>query len=539
MPDKSYLSTPSIFPLGRVFHLKELPGWLGKRIQVPPGRLGVAIDKEGTVRTFPTGSHQILSAWQRLLGKGVGLQVGLVPSEEFTAQLKLDYLLSGDGILLDLLLVCGLQVSDAGIFFSKLVLPQGEIHANGFYLDPGLLQAPLGALVTRYAAADLLHGRLDAALAAQVQSSLVGSIGSLGLQATTISLFSLSRSEKRLELAEKAQSLKERLQDVDLQAKMTVIENQAQLDEFIQQLDPEIQQLAQVQMGENASPSATVSLKGKVGAFFYNWLGAESNQEHGKRRWMIEGLFKHKQAAVKTPGIEKGPRPRQGWWVGRVVWMLAVLLLALILSGLVNLIASATSWNNPLEILLIIWGFTLGVILESIKALYEKREAISESSWNLPGFQHLDDLVGNNRVWADQVVREHCTRELVHIRETVAEVRGSEYKRGKTDLALQLRNEVEHNIEECSQKIGRPDFGRPPYVTDLHISRHGWEHMLDNDEDLLLLANALSDRAHLLQQRSQAGEPIETLAADLNAQVTSFCNRFFERGRPLQVQPAE
>ena len=537
MIDKTKPSTTSTNPSGRVFYLKDLPGWWGKHLQVPPGRTGVAIDQQGKVRTFPPGNHRLLSTWERLLGKGVGLRVGLVPSEEFTSTITLDYLLSGDGALLDLLLVCRLQVGDAGLFFSQVILPQGEITEGEISLDPALMKASLGALVARYAAADLLHGRLDQTLGSQVESTLSTSLGSQGLMLSSISLFSLSLSEKRLELAEKAQVLKERLQDLEIQNKMAAIENQVQLDEFIQQVNPEMKKLAQVQLGESAETPGKGSQKNTAGKSLDQWLNIKTHLDPASRRWKIEDLFKRRQVDKKLTGAAKVPRHK--WWLGRVTWMVAIFLLAIILTGLINWLAAEASLNDRWQLLLIIWGFALGAILESIKSLYQKREQISETNWSLTGFQHLDELVGDDRQWADQVVREHCASELNHIRETISEVRSVEYKRGKTELALQLRNQVEHNIETCIQKIERPDFGRPTYITDLHVNQRAWEHLLDKDEDLLFFVDALGDQAHLLQQKSLSEEPIDTLVKDLDVQISIFCNRFYERGRPLQVQPVE
>ena len=153
----------------------------------------------------------------------------------------------------------------------------------------------------------------------------------------------------------------------------------------------------------------------------------------------------------------------------------------------------------------------------------------------LPDYQRLDNLVGNDRAWADELVRQQCRDEFLHIRDVVRDIRSREFKREKTELALKLRNEVERNAEECAAKINTPDFGRPPYVTDLHIRQKAWSRMLDHDEELLLYAHALSEKAHLLQQKSHADEMTLEMIADLDAGMLRFCNQFFQRSRPLQM----
>jgi hypothetical protein len=94
---------------------------------------------------------------------------------------------------------------------------------------------------------------------------------------------------------------------------------------------------------------------------------------------------------------------------------------------------------------------------------------------------------------------------------------------------------VERHIEDCAEKVGSLEYGSAPYLTDLHISSHAWERMLDYDEDLLLYVKALSDEAQLLQQKSHADQLTDELVSDLDAGILKFGNRFYERGRPLQM----
>lgn len=534
MADKTNKS--NALPLARAFRLKELPGLIGKRIEIPAGRLGVAIYADGKAQTFPPGQHRLLSAFARLRGRGTGLQAGYVPSGDFAAHLKCEYLLSGRGELLDVSLVFSLELADPVRFFKEVTLPQGEVRASGVEIDPQIVRAALGKITQKYEAADLIHGLLDARAAAELQSSLHAVLGNQGLRLKEVVLLSFTRAENRALVAEKTQALDERLQDVETQAKMAQIENQAQLNEFIQQVDPELDGVTHFQLGSDEKGKG--SLKGKVADALRSWFTIETSKEGGRRRWRIEGLLRRKRDAEEGPARPKIRRPPQGWWLPRTVWMIFVILAGLMLTGTLNWIARAASWDNRLEVLLVIWGFVIGVVLESVKALYEKREAFAEATWMLPGYQRLDDLVGNDRAWADELVRQQCNRELRHVREVVTDIRSREFKREKIELALKLKNEVERNAEECAERVSRPDYGRPPYVTDLRISRHAWGHMLDNDEDLLLYANALSDKAHLLQQRSHAGGMTVEMVADLDAEILKFCNRFFERSRPLQM-PAE
>ena len=530
---------PDALPLARAFRLKELPGWIGKSLEVPPGRLGVVLAADGKGRTLPPGRHRLLTAWQRLRGRGVGLAAGYVPAGEFTLPLKAPYLISGDGEMLDLRLVGELEITDPLRYFTEAVIPQGQVWATEVDLSDETSQAALNAVTTRYTADDLIHDR-PPRLAAELLAKITPLLNARGMGIRSIPLKTFSSPADRAVIAEKVQSVNEkRLQDPALEEKMKDIEDQAQLEDFARQLDPELGKFVSFQLDRESLGKGVTTLKARIGSALRAWLTVETKKGEGRRRWRLEGLIRQKQEEAKLPARRKIRRPPAYWWLPRTAWMIFVILSGLALTGLVNWIARAASWDNRLEVLLVIWGFMIGVILESIKVLYEKRESIEEATWMLPGYQRLDDLVGNDRRWADELVREQCQKELKHVRETLQDIRSREYERGKTGMALKLRNEVERNAEKCAEKVGRQDYGCPPYVTDLHVNRRAWLQMLDIDEDLLLYANALSDKAHLLQQKSHAGELTDEMVAEMDAEILKFCNRFFGRGRPLQTPPVE
>ena len=523
-------------PLGRVFRMKELKGWFGKVLNVPSGRQGVVIEPSGKQKLLPPGKHRILSVLGRLRGKGIGLATGYVPQEPFMVPIKFPYMLSGDGELLDLTLVGSMQVVDPARFFSAIILPQGEFHPSALTLgDDAAMQAP-APIFRKYAAEDLIHGtppHLDGELLNNLQS--LGT--AIGLSIQYLPLISITRADDRALIAEKTQALNERLQQVDIQKMLADIENQVELEEFIQQLDPELQKLVQLKTGGD-SVGGLAAVKTHVGEAVRNWLNIEADQDGSTRRWQIEDLFRKKsqETSKKLPASHRQPR---FWWLSRVIWMVFLILLGWTLHFTVIKIADAAGWDSKLEFLIALWAVIIPGILESIKALYEKRESIDEATWTQPGFQLLDDLVKNDRQWADELVRDQCHAELQHVIQVLQDIRSREYKRENTTLALRLRNEIERNVADCSEKVLRPDYGHPPYLTELHISRRAWNNMLDYDEDLLLFASALSDKVQQLQEASQADALEAHLLTSLDKDVMKFCSKFFERGRPLKVPSAD
>jgi len=522
---------PTAVPLGRAFHLKELKGYFEKWIDIPPGRTGVVLDADGNGRTLAAGRHRLLTVYQRLRGRGVGLAAGYVPLGLFSLPMSIPYLLSGDGELVDISLVCVLEISDPLKFFKEVVLPKRILQTMEMDVNDEMARNALGAVTTKYAAADLAHG-----LPPRLSSELLNAMGMLaaerGLSIKNIPLVLFSRSEDRLVIAEKTQALQERLQDVALQAKMAEIENQAQLDEFIQQVDPEVDKVAHVQLNQDKPANNAAAWK-KPGEYLHTLFGG-GGQGNGRQDGLIGKLFRQKgHTQAKTVRL-----PRF-WWLSRALWMVVVVLIGLVLTSLVNRFASAASTDGKMGLLLLIWGFVVGVVLDTIKVLYEKWETVEEIVRESSGSARLEELVGNDRSWADQLVREQCQKELGHVYEILQDIRTREFKRDKTDMALKLRNELERNTEDAIKKIGNSDYGRPPYVTDLHIDRYAWNAMLNYDDDLLGYAYALSDKGHLLQQKSQANELDMAMLVNFDSDISTFCNRFFERARPIKILPQE
>ncbi|MGC1379332.1 MAG: SPFH domain-containing protein [Anaerolineales bacterium] len=521
-------------PLAQIFSLKDLPGRIGKSIQVPPGRLGIAIYPDGKTRTFQPGERQLLSILERLRGKGVGLQCGYIPAQPPPACLRLEYLLSGDGELLDALLVCTVEISDPARFFHEIVVPRGGLPDATLELDAQsaqLTHEALGALTAQYTAGDLVSGRLDARLLPQITASLETQLSGQGLALKGIRLLTISRSENRAIVAEKAQALRERLQDVDLQRKLAEIETQSQLDEFMQQVAPEMKDVARASVPESAAAP-----KGGVAAALRSWLASAGGQAQRIRSKFEELLRRKQQEKGFTLTIPKVPARTRPIWEEPIWGIIFTLLLAILITAITPILPN---WLNKIDILIATWGAAIPILIEKSFELLTLREEFEEENWAKRGHQYLDNLTGNDRPWADQVVREQCVRELRHIQQIVSEIRSSEYQRGNQDFALTIKQTLERNLGDWLDKLQRDDYAKAPYVTDLNISNHAWKQMLDKDEDLILHINALSEWAGRLQQESLLAQLKPEDAAKLNAEISRFGNLFFQRGRAMQAPDVE
>jgi hypothetical protein len=270
-----------------------------------------------------------------------------------------------------------------------------------------------------------------------------------------------------------------------------------------------------------------------LGETLRGWFGAKSDVKAAASGGRLADLFRQKNEK-KGPGMITH-RPRPYWWLKEIVYIGFAAIIAILLTLVINAQLKDASLTSRVEKFLVpIWSLFIAVTLACLRDMFKTREKNDDAIWMLEGHRGLYNLVGNDRRWADELVREQSRKELLHVKEILQEIRTREYKRGKTEMALKLRNDLEKHAEECADKIARQDFARPPYVTDLKISWDAWNHMLDYDEGLLVYANGLSNKAQLLQQKSHTDELDLPALVSLDAGISAFTNQFFERGRPLK-----
>jgi hypothetical protein len=517
-------------PLGRAFRLKELPGLIAKSMDVPPRRQGVVIYANEKIRLLPPGRQRILSPLERLRGLGAGLNAGYVPAGGFTAWFKASNLLSGDGELIDAGLLCEVQPAEPAAFFREIVLPRGVVHAEGIDLGSEPVFHALEALVQRYAALDLARSLPTERLLPEVLSYIGPALAAQSLRLSGIHFLSFHPSNQRAEIAEKALALDERLQDAAMQQKMLAVENQAQFEDFVRQLDPAFLEDAGLRLGSPPEPGPAANNGQKI-PFADRLRSALKLETKSGQPWRITQLWrKQAPAAAQTPAR----RPRNTrWWLPRTIWIGIVLLTVYLLTSFVFNLSERLGWENPWEVLSVLWAFGLGAVLESIKALYEKREEIGERPFTEAGTTFLDDLTRNNRERIDALVRESCGRELAHSREMLNELRGRVYRQGDEDLALKLRT-LEQKFERAQSQILDPRFGAAPYLGDLKINRRTWEEMLDFDEELLVRAAALAEDARRIQQDLSLAQPDPGLLDAQQDRLDGFLHQFETRSRALR-----
>jgi hypothetical protein len=308
---------------------------------------------------------------------------------------------------------------------------------------------------------------------------------------------------------------------------MAQVETQAQMEDFLNQLDPEGRM--STWFGPQFKQGPLGSIKERVRQVIMELLTIERSASGKKRLQLIE---------VLTPEADSqgSRRLRHRWWLGRAAWMAFILAAGFSLSWVATWITRAP-WTELLEFNIAVWAVVTGALLESVKSLYEKREQANVSGWMMAGETRIDDLVRKDRNKADQLVRQQCGRELAQCAEILNDVRSRAFRAGQENQALELRG-LEKKFTIQRERVLRPDFGRPPYVSGLKVSSLAWDTMLDYDEDLLVNAVALVDAAALIQQEFSNNSWSDGQLSNLERELDLFINRFAGRTRALRPQAA-
>jgi hypothetical protein len=523
----------------RVFSIQELPGRFGKYIEVGNQEQGIIIHPNGEAQVLQPGRHKVLSTWDRLRGKGIGLITGVYPAGNFYSYLRAPNLLSGDETLLDVGLLLCLRVSqeEASRFFLQAVLPEGDLNLVSMPLTDAAVLEALNALVRQYAADDLISAYPLPNLQTEISQSLNELFRSQGLALITISLINFRRAADRALIAEKAQRLEERLADVEIQKKMAEIENQAQLDEFMQQFDGDLAEKSAIRISDTPASSQIGGSEIAVDGMLKIWADAESQEKDRGLAWRLRSSLRRQPKDEKIdPKLKEVPTKRQLriWLLRRLLGIFISLAFGGLVSYAVVLVAEAASWDLKWEFLLIIWGPIAGYLVHSIMDYIKKGEQLEEARWGAEGKIYLDDLTGNDRQKVDALVREQCRSDLTHSSEILNELRSRVYRDGEEDLALKLR-QLEKKIQLTAQKIQQGDFGKPAYLEDLKIKPFLWEKLLNYDEMILVNAALFSEKTYAIQRQYAQGDLDDFALSKLEQRLDHLSHRFENRSRVLKL----
>lgn len=513
----------NFIPLAAAYNLQELKGWIGKKMTVPVGKRGIIIFRDGKTQLFPPGTHQVVNPIQRLTKQAGGLIAGFIPEKQLPLHLKISNLLSGDNHLVDVSFMCELNIVDHKIFFEQEVIPHKTIQGPAFEWDDQESFKAVYQVINRYALEDLVSGAITNDLRTQITEILQSSLMVKGLQLASINLITIWPVEDRVRIEEKLFELNQKLSSIELDKKMSEIETNAQLFDFMNEFGIEWPKTSGVPLilEEKSIQSENPS--------FINWVRSEIKDNLPGRNFRIKSFWKKE---TKQKGKRRVKKVK---FVPRILFVTLILIIACSVSGLFSKITEAAAPERRLDFYILIISIVISVILDSIVTLYKQWEENLSTDWDLEGAIMLEDLSRNNRERVDKIVREKSAAEISEQKRMVNDSRSRVYRSGNEDLALKLR-QLESKLDESTHRVLDINFGEAPYLQpDLKISKRLWENMLDVDEHLLVQAAALTQDALGFQTKVNDQTLDDSFLNHFEDRLDRFLQNFGSRQRPLRA----
>jgi hypothetical protein len=316
------------------------------------------------------------------------------------------------------------------------------------------------------------------------------------------------------------------------------IDSQTRLDEFLHQFEEE---------HEGARVKIHLAEEGKAAGKDSRFSPLET----------FRALFKHKeQPVVSSSGnrvlsllTAEDPQNKniggkkknhhnstRDWWLSFILWMTVLFFIGFTLTVVFQQLGKDLSWEVVYGVIKEVWLVLIfPAVLASLKAFFDRQNKNEQEPEEVPGMLRLDDVVNNRRVEMDQVVRQQCDLSLSQSAEVLNQVRSKVFKQGNSALALKLRD-LEQTVSRARDKIADPAFGRPAYLdTNLSLDTPNWLRRVDDEEDLLLYAAALSEKALVVQQELTSAEEMEIAIPEIEKHLNGFLYQFGERARLLKA----
>lgn len=521
MNAKNQQNAPGSTPLAIALPVSDLKGWFNKSLDVPPGRQGIGLFRDGKVVSFEAGAPQVLRGWTRFQGNGAGFWAGYVPNQPFNATLSVENLVSADHVLVDLSLLCTLKVTDAKRFFVEEVIPRRTVASNAIFFDKPELFKMLSNYVRNFTAQDLIDGMLDADLDLRARKTLETVLSNSGLGLDSIDMVTCWRKDDRLLVEKQIQTLEQQMADLEFEKKLSEMERDADLLQLLQETGVQVKP----RFGSSPSSAQTNGLNPRDK--LSSWLASLREDDKPGENFRVKSLVAEKSRSHEKQDKTTSYKPL--WWLPRAIWMSAVVLIASGITVFLNKASETRTWLGSNEFYIAIWMFVLGVIIESAAALFKGWEKWFEQDH--PAIKHigLDQLKIKDRNAIDQLVKDQCRMELVVQKEILNELRGRVYQSQDMDTALELKR-LEAKVEDFVVRVKDNVFGSPPYVReDLRLSKQSWNIHMENEELLLINAALLSEEAHEMQHKFNSSklskEDIKRYETNLDGLYKSFALR--------------
>ncbi len=501
--------------IGQRLTLADLPGFIAKQFEVPPGHIGLVVDGKGKTRTLPPGRHKVIGFWRRLLGRVSDWQFAILPSGPFPLRVPVPRLRAGDGGWIDVEVLAMLRVSDPARAAAALATPINLAAA----LSAGM-EGPARQAVSGWAAGDVNRPEIAGRLASLLRPALEAQVEGLGLALEQVVAVTACLSDEAVAVAQKMADIEAALAQVEMEKKMSQLGTEAEWRDFARQLEADYELPKDTLQGAMPTAPETedgTSAPGSNAARLRQTARGYAASRKAAVAVRLERLL-GKRKPKRKPKSKPAKPPFSHWWERIVPWFKALGMILM----LVGLAAFAFQpGGDPMNrfgsFVSLLCTLPEAVMLLAAAFWMERQAAIKRRGVN-PSTPRLERLGRGDRQQMDTLVRAQVARELRALADKLQDARNRAYREGWREEAMQLKD-IETRADRFRQAVEAQSYGPAAYLTQARVSHKELATMLDYDEELLAQMAALNDQAESLRQAVLAGD--SALAKELARQTES------------------
>jgi hypothetical protein len=512
--------------IARRLTLTDLPGILAKRLEVPPGHVGVTVDGEGGIHTLPPGTHTAIGPLRRLFGRVSDWQFAVMPTGPTSLIVPVHHVRCGDGEWVDVTCGVTVRVADPQRFYAQVIQgadggPPGLTEQLSAGVDGAVRQAIAG-----WASQDLIKGAVSDRLSAEVRRALSPVADTLGLQLEGVRYVAVRPVEEAVDVARKQAELEAALADVAMERRMSELSTEAEWREFVLQLeaDYELPQGA-LQAELEAPPEEREETREGI--------------DLANLRQAVSRYFESRAAGLTTRvqrllgARERSEPPPLRWWERVVPWFKAISALLAVVALLVFIFwPEISDVERTLAIIQLVVAIPTAVVL-FLSAVWLERKAARERAESYGG-PSLLRLGRGDRERIDALVRSQTTTELSDVVHKLRDARDHAYRQGQRDEALAIKR-TEERAERLRERVAARRSGTAAYLSQANVSKQALETMLNYDEELLADVSELSDRVQAFRQHVLGEGPADDELREIEGELTELDHQFQARSRFIQA----
>jgi len=482
----------------------DLPGLLGKRLEVRPGQQAVVVRGE-EVSVWPVNRYRLGG----LFG-GYPRDVAIVDTHPVTLHPVLGGLLSGDNQLLEADFLVRVRVIDPRQVYQIL-------GAGRDRLSVGELEGQVAAEVRRFLAAAARRYQADdlcttttvsQRISADLRSFLTTYLGSLGLEVEQVTHLSFLPAEDALRRAEAMRRLRERLRDTTLRERLKAVRDEKEFWDAIEQLSHEFEirtlfrqeELEEIRASVLAEPAAEEAQGEDEGLD----LAQALEQKVTTQQEQVMSRFNHllkRLGYIRDETCEPSPIARLERWVtvlralGTIIFF-GTTLIALLQPDL---------FQNPRmpEMLTAAIGLVLGILAFVSAFLINRRAKARRAEERVA--KAVARLSPERRRAAEQLVRAQVEAALEGVESNLQEAWTRAYHSVRQDLASPLRR-LARSAGDLREEVQAAAHPASPLLTRPQIAPEALQPLLELDEGLLQQAEELVETSQSLHRLVVAQE---------------------------------